>query len=110
MGWLPVVQQLVSFTFDFAEGWQDRQKQRAEQQHAVRMEAMKQQPNDFKDEVVLFLVAYPLVSAFLPFWGIAENTGQAINRLSGYPQWMTGLFVTICLAVYGVQKVVKAKK
>lgn len=110
MSWLPAIQQLLTFTFDFADGWQDRQREKAQQQHELRLQAMQQHPSDWKDEVVLFLVSYPIVSAFIPWFGISDNTLAAIDTLKKYPQWMTGTFVTICLAVYGINRVLKAKK
>lgn len=106
--WVAAAQQLLSFTFDFAEGWQDRQKQRAEHANQQKMQAMVNHKGDFKDEAVLALAAYPLISPFIPF--LRDNTLEAIDIIKDYPPWITGLYVSVCLAVYGAQKVAKVKK
>ena len=103
-----VATQLLPFGIDLAEGWQERKKQEAEAAHERKIEAMRTGQHDYKDDVVLVLAAYPIVSAFIP--QLRANTLEAIEQLQDYPEWMTGLWVTIALLVYGAQKLTKAKR
>lgn len=94
--------------FDFAEGWQERRKQETEARHEARLEQIRQRNDGWKDEYILVVCSYPLVSLFIP--PLRESTMASIDYLVHLPGWMVGCWVGIVAAVYGFQKVPKVKK
>jgi len=94
--------------FDFAEGWQNRRKEEADAKHEVRLMRIKDMSNSWKDEYILILSSYPLVSLFIP--PLRPSTIESINYLKELPTWMTATWVGIVAAVYGFQKIPKLKK
>jgi len=55
----------------------------------------------FKDEVVLFVVLFPYIGAFIP--GVQNYILIGFEHLAKMPYWAVGLTVTICLAIYGIR-------
>jgi hypothetical protein len=94
--------------FDFAEGWQERRKDEAQAKHQARLTQISQQGGSWKDEYILVLSSYPLVSLFIPF--LRPSTVESINYLKELPGWMVGTWVGIVAAVYGFQKIPSIKK
>jgi len=94
--------------FDFADGWQERRAEEAKAKHEVRVQQIKQQSDGLKDEFVLIVASYPLISIFIPF--LRDSTIDSIQYLEQLPGWMVGCWVGIVAAVYGFQKVPKIKK
>jgi len=94
--------------FDFAEGWQDRRTEEAKAKHEARLEQIRQRNDGWKDEYILVVASYPLVSLFIP--PLRESTIASIDYLTHLPGWMVGCWVGIVAAVYGFQKVPKIKK
>jgi negative regulator of sigma E activity len=94
--------------FDFADGWSDRRKQVIEAKHDATMARIKDMSGSWKDEYVLVITSYPLVSLFIP--PLRESTIQSIEYLNSLPAWMVGTWVGIVAAVYGFQKIPKVKK
>jgi hypothetical protein len=94
--------------FDFAEGWQERRKDEAVAKHEARITQIRNQDNSWKDEYVLVVASYPLVSLFIP--PLRESTIASIDYLTHLPSWMVGCWVGIVAAIYGFQKVPKIKR
>jgi hypothetical protein len=93
--------------FDFADGWQERRKQVLDAKHEVRVSAIKAHKGSLKDEYVLFIFSYPIISAFIP--PLRANTEESLEFISSLPPWISGGFVTISLAIYGLDKLIKIK-
>lgn len=55
----------------------------------------------FKDEVVLFVILFPYIGAFIP--GIQDHILVGFGYLDKMPYWAVGLTVTILLAIYGIR-------
>ena len=107
--WLAsVLPGVLGRAFDFADGWQERRAAEAVAKHEARLAALKSHQNDWKDDYVLVIFSYPVVSMFIPF--LRDNTGDSIRALATLPQWFTGTLVAITMAIYGFQKIPKLKK
>lgn len=59
------------------------------------------QASSFKDEVVLGVVLFPYIGAFVPF--VQDYILVGFQYLDQMPYWAVGLTVTICLAIYGIR-------
>lgn len=90
--------------------WQDRRAQVSAAKHEATLERIKSMRGDWKDEVVLIVVLYPIVSMFIPIDVIQENTFEAFKNLSQLPEWYVGLYAGICMAVFGIQAIPKLRK
>lgn len=75
----------------------------AQQQHIQTWEQsyVNQQATSFKDEVVLFVVLFPYIGAFIP--GVQDYILVGFQYLEQMPYWAVGLTVTIFLAIYGIR-------
>ena len=56
--------------------------------------------SSWKDEYVLMLLSAPYILAFTPWSAIAH---QGLKELALMPDWYTYLFMTVCLASYGIK-------
>ena len=63
--------------------------------------------SSWKDEYVLLIFSYPIISAFIP--PLRQNTMDAMTFLQGLPPWFVWTFVAISCAIYGIDKVAKVK-
>lgn len=59
------------------------------------------QASSFKDEVVLGVVLFPYIGAFVPY--VQDYILVGFQYLDQMPYWAVGLTVTICLAIYGIR-------
>jgi hypothetical protein len=59
------------------------------------------QQHSLKDEVVLGVVLFPYVGAFVPV--VQDYILTGFQYLDQMPYWAVGLTVTICLAIYGIR-------
>lgn len=59
------------------------------------------QANSSKDEVVLAVVLFPYIGAFIP--KVQDYILVGFQYLDKMPVWAVGLTVTICLAIYGIR-------
>ena len=73
------------------------------QQHTQTWEQtyVNMQRESFKDEVVLGVVLFPYVGAFIP--GVQEYILVGFNYLDKMPYWAVGMTVAIFLAIYGIR-------
>jgi len=55
----------------------------------------------FKDEIVLGVLLFPYVGAFIP--GVQDHVLVGFNYLDQMPYWAVGMTVTIFLAIYGIR-------
>lgn len=75
----------------------------AQQQHIQTWEQtyVNMQANSSKDEVVLGVVLFPYIGAFVPV--VQDYILVGFQYLDKMPYWAVGLTVTICLAIYGIR-------
>lgn len=74
----------------------------ARQQERMHSWEMAQiQNSGYKDEVVLFILAYPYVGSFVP--GLQGSIKVGFQHLAQMPTWAVGLTVAIFLAIYGIR-------
>lgn len=75
----------------------------AQQEHVQTWEQsyVNQQASSSKDEVVLAVVLFPYIGAFIPV--VQDYVLVGFQYLEQMPYWAVGLTVTICLAIYGIR-------
>ncbi len=75
----------------------------AQQQHVQTWEQtyVNMQRESLKDEVVLGVVLFPYIGAFIP--GVQDYIIKGFEYLDKMPYWSVGLTVTIFLAIYGIR-------
>lgn len=75
----------------------------AQQAHIQTWEQsyVNQQATSFKDEVVLAVVLFPYIGAFIPV--VQDYVLVGFQYLEQMPYWAVGLTVTIFLAIYGIR-------
>lgn len=114
MGWLTAIANLLPLGIDFAAGWQERRLETRKVKHDAEMQWLASAANErnksWKDEYILVISSYPIISAFIPFWGIRENTIESLTMLSQLPDWMIWAWLTIVAAVYGAMKLLDKVK
>jgi hypothetical protein len=64
-------------------------------------EMMQIQNSGFKDEIVLAILAFPYVGAFIPV--VQDYVLIGFQYLEQMPYWAVGLTVTVFLAIYGIR-------
>ena len=75
----------------------------AQQQHVQTWEQtyVNAQATSWKDEVVLAVILFPYVCAFIPV--VQDYVLVGFQYLEQMPYWAVGLTVTILLAIYGIR-------
>ena len=75
----------------------------AQQKHIASWEQtfVNMQATSIKDEVVLAVVLFPYIGAFIPV--VQDYILVGFQYLEQMPYWAVGLTVTICLAIYGIR-------
>lgn len=71
------------------------------QKHIHSWEMAQIQNSGFKDEIVLFILAYPYIGSFVP--GLQGSIKIGFQHLGQMPTWAVGLTVAIFLAIYGIR-------
>ena len=73
----------------------------AQQSHINDWEMASLANSGWKDEVVLFVILFPYVGAFIPV--VQDYVLVGFQYLEQMPYWAVGLTVTIFLAIYGIR-------
>ena len=110
MSWMTALATAIGPVSNMVGRWQERRSQVAQASHEARLERIRSQRGDFKDEVVLFIVLYPVVSMFIPIEFLQQNTFVAFEKMGKLPEWYVGLYAGICMAVFGIQAIPKIRK
>jgi len=65
------------------------------------------QKNDWKDEFILIVLSSPLFLLAYSVFAEDEKIGQKLDlyfeKLQGMPWWITGLWISVVAAVYGIK-------
>lgn len=110
MAWMTALTTLVSPAINLASTWIDRRGQVAAASHAAKLERIKAQQGDWKDEWLIVIWSYPFVSMFIPITTVQQATFAALDRIGILPEWYLGGWVAISLAIFGVDKITKVKR
>jgi len=104
MGWLSAITNMLPMAVDFADGWQERRLEKRKMKHEAEVMRIQSSATErggsWKDEAVLIVVAYPLITVFIP--GLREHTLESLEYLGQLPEWLIWSWLTIVAAVYGV--------
>jgi len=69
--------------------------------------ALDSQKNDWKDEFILLTLSSPLFLLAYSVFAEDEKIGQKLDlyfeKLQGMPWWITGLWISVVAAVYGIK-------
>ena len=90
--------------------WQDRKAQVSAAKHEAKLERIRAQAGDWKDELLVIIWSYPMVSIFVPVDFIQQSTFEGLERVGQLPDWYLGGWIAISLAVFGADKILKIKK
>lgn len=112
MGWLTAIANLLPIGLDFADGWQERKLEKRRIAHEAELARIQtsgaERNQSWKDEAVLIVVAYPLISVFIP--GLREHTIDSLQYLGQLPDWIVWSWLTIVGAIFGVTKLLEKIK
>jgi hypothetical protein len=109
---LTAVANLLPLGLDFAKGWQERKLEMRKVKHEAEMQRIMssatERDSSWKDEFVLIVVAYPLVSVFIP--GLRQHTIESLEYLAKLPDWVVWSWLTVVGAIYGMTKLLENVK
>jgi hypothetical protein len=73
----------------------------------LRNEVFQTQKNDWKDEFILLVLSSPLFllaySVFAEDEKISQKLDLYFEKLQNMPWWVTGLWISVVAAVYGIK-------
>lgn len=108
MGWLTALSTLLPLGTE----WLKQRGEKAQAKHEADLERIRssatERTESWKDEAILVIVAYPLVSVFVP--GLRQHTIDSLQYLAELPDWLVWTWVAIVTAVYGVAEIPKRLK
>lgn len=107
MGWMTALTTLVGPVSTMVATWQERRAEVSQAKHETRLERIKSQRGDLKDEFLLVIWSAPLLCAFIP--ALQDNAFAAFDYMAKLPDWYMGGWVAISLAIFGVDKIMKVK-
>ena len=68
---------------------------------------IENQKGDWKDEFVLLILSSPLVLLAYSIFAEDEDIGKKLDlyfdKLDGMPWWITGLWISVVAAIYGIK-------
>jgi hypothetical protein len=68
---------------------------------------IENQKGDWKDEFVLLILSSPLVLLAYSIFAEDEDIGKKLDlyfeKLQGMPWWITGLWISVVAAIYGIK-------
>ena len=84
----------------------------AEAKHVAELKRIEasatERNNSWKDEYILVVTSYPIVSVFIP--PLRESTMKSLEYLANLPPWLIWSWLTIVGAVYGAMKLLEKVK
>ena len=110
MALLTALTTLVGPVANAVSEWQSRKAQVSQAKHEAKLEAIKAQRSDWKDEFLIVIWSYPMISCFIPYDPVQQATFAALDKVGLLPEWYLGGWVAISLAVFGADKLLKIKR
>lgn len=107
MAWMTALTTMIGPVFNMVGKWQERRGQVAQASHEAKLERIKSQRGDWKDEFLIIIWSAPLLLSFVP--SLQDNAFRAFDYMAKLPDWYMGGWVAISLAVFGVDKIMKVK-
>lgn len=102
-----VLNGLIPF-IDLGKGWLDRRAEAKQAKHEAHMEWLRTAATErrfsWKDEYVLVITSYPIISVFIPWFGVRENTFESLELLGQLPDWLVWSWLVMVYAIYGAVK------
>jgi len=87
--------------------WVASRSEIAEQKARARAESVRSGIPGWSDELLVLVWSFPAVACFVP--GLDAVAVAGIERFEGMPEWYQAGFLTVTLAVFGLDKVLKWK-
>lgn len=88
--------------------WQANRGEIKAAQHTATIARIKAGESSWKDEYLVLIWSYPIISAFIP--RLQDSTMAGFTFLQGLPTWYVGGWVTISLSVFGITKIMSIKR
>lgn len=79
----------------------------AEAKAKARAESVRNGIPGWSDEYLVLIVTFPFIACFIP--GLDQVAQAGIDNFEKMPEWYQGIFGTVVLAVFGLDKVMKWK-
>ena len=107
MSWMTALATAIGPVSNMVSQWQERRSQVAQASHEAKLERIRAQKNDWKDEFLLIVWSTPILISFVP--PLQDSAFKAFDYMKELPEWYMGGWVAISLAVFGVNKFMKVK-
>ena len=88
--------------------WQEKRGEVKAAQHTATIARIQAGESSWKDEYLVLIWSYPVISGFIP--GLQESTMRGFEFMAGLPPWYVGGWVTISLSVFGITKIMNIKR
>lgn len=88
--------------------WQDKRGEVKAAQHDATIARIKAGESSWKDEYLVIIWSYPIISGFIPY--LQDSTMRGFEFMTGLPPWYVGGWVTISLSVFGITKIMNIKR
>lgn len=88
--------------------WVKSRSEIAETKARARAESVRNGIPGWSDEYLVFIVTFPFIAGFVP--GLDQVAAAGIDNFGNMPEWYQGIFGTVVLAVFGLDKVIKWKQ
>lgn len=102
---LSMVLSLVGGTF---QNWLSGRQEIEQKKAVARIENVGKGIPGYSDEFLIFVWSYPSIACFVPF--LEESARRGIENFNAMPEWYQLGFITISMAVFGIDKVFRFKK
>lgn len=88
--------------------WVDAQSEIAEIEAKARADSVSNGIPGWSDNYLVVVVSFPFIAGFIP--GLDQVAANGIANFEAMPEWYQGIFGTVVLAVFGLDKVIKWKQ
>jgi len=88
--------------------WVKSRSEIAETKAKARAESVRNGIPGWSDEYLVVIVTFPFIAGFIP--GLDQVAAAGMANFEQFPEWYQGIFGTIILAVFGLDKVIKWKQ
>ncbi len=99
---------LLSLVGGTVKDWAATRSKIAEMKAVSRAKAVSSGIPGWSDEYLVFIVTFPFIAGFVP--GLEVVAANGLANFEAMPEWYQALFVTVVLAVFGLDKVIKWKR
>jgi hypothetical protein len=100
---------ILPFAGKLIDGWdkyQERKSQEVQAEHEARVEAMRNgvalRSRKYVLHISFWMVAYPYISMWVPWWGVADHTFAVLEKVQELPPIALWSWLLVLGAIWGV--------